>query len=134
MTCNRDCFNCPYEDCIVDDISYDEYKDSVTRDIKILFAPKPEIKSKRGRKKTLTFEQELLYRKNYYKKNGERIREYSRARYLSHKDVQYADGTHKCNRCKNIIPANDSHELCEVCREKKRIYQQKKRMMNKEIV
>ena len=29
--CNRDCFNCPYPDCIVDDMSRDEYRESAER-------------------------------------------------------------------------------------------------------
>ena len=25
-TCNRDCFNCPYEDCIVDEMTLEDFE------------------------------------------------------------------------------------------------------------
>ena len=33
MKCNRDCFNCKYDDCIVDDVSLTERIEQMQRDI-----------------------------------------------------------------------------------------------------
>ena len=33
MKCNRDCFHCKYEDCIVDDVTITERIDQMERDI-----------------------------------------------------------------------------------------------------
>ena len=51
--CNRDCFNCTYEDCIVNDISSEERSEIKERDRKIIDygsvikARPPRVKSRR---------------------------------------------------------------------------------------
>ena len=30
--CNKDCFNCPFEDCINDKMDYEDYVESANRD------------------------------------------------------------------------------------------------------
>ena len=67
--CDKDCFNCPYPDCIVDNDG------SESRDIdKIL-----------GLRK-----KKLEYSKKYYRDHIEERREYGRAYYRKHKDSMYA--------------------------------------------
>jgi hypothetical protein len=38
--CNRDCFHCKYEDCIVDDVSAMERVEQIERDINTQTMPK----------------------------------------------------------------------------------------------
>ena len=37
--CNKDCFNCPYEDCINDEMDYEDYKEAAVRDRELFMTP-----------------------------------------------------------------------------------------------
>ena len=64
--CNRDCFNCPYPDCILEELEADDYAEQRRIEREII-----NPKSKR---------QEKLAAKNraYYEANREKLRAYQR--------------------------------------------------------
>lgn len=56
--CEKDCFNCPYEDCINDEMDHEDYREAAARDRELFITPK-----KRER---------AAYQKAYYEKNREK--------------------------------------------------------------
>lgn len=60
MVCDKDCFHCPYDDCINDDITYEDFKSEQEID-KIIGIRKPMD----GRLQA--------QQKEYYQRNKERI-------------------------------------------------------------
>ena len=64
--CNRDCFNCVYEDCVLDDLSLEDYKQTTTIEKELLF-PKSQKQKKIA-----------AGQKAYYEANREKIRNYMR--------------------------------------------------------
>ena len=80
MKCNMDCFNCPYNDCLVDDIiSIQEMKDQnkdnvISKDYKRV-------------KKYLQSEKGKAWRKSYHQ--TEKYKEYQRAYEQKENRVQY---------------------------------------------
>lgn len=75
--CDRDCFHCPYPDCIVDEMSAQERRDSSNRERSIV--PKP------PGKRSGTYMGKEYYRA-YYHANQEKCRAYARAYYERHRD------------------------------------------------
>lgn len=66
--CNKDCFNCPFDDCVNDDLSLEEYKEDITNtDI-----PKS-LKLKRNRAN------------RYVRNHKQEIAEYQKKRYAENK-------------------------------------------------
>ena len=59
--CDKNCFACPYEDCICDDLTYEDYK--AEREIDLLT----------GAKEYKTSPNERARKKRYYEENKERI-------------------------------------------------------------
>ena len=59
--CGKNCFACPYEDCICDDLTYEDYK--AEREIDLLT----------GAKEYKTSPNERARKKRYYEENKERI-------------------------------------------------------------
>ena len=37
--CNKDCFNCPYEDCINDEMDHEDYQEAADRDRELFMTP-----------------------------------------------------------------------------------------------
>lgn len=70
--CNRDCFNCKYDDCILDCINEEERISSIERDIDILSEDKPGDS----------------YKKRYYWKNRDKCKQWSKETYYRHKEKQ----------------------------------------------
>ena len=62
--CNRDCFNCPYPDCIVDDMTAEEYREQ-SRIERELIRP-------RSRKEIAIAAKKREYREAKRKVGGER--------------------------------------------------------------
>lgn len=62
--CNKDCFNCPYEDCINDEMDHEDYREAAVRDRELFMTPK-----KRER---------AAYQKAYYEKNKEKRAAYQK--------------------------------------------------------
>ena len=76
MECNRDCFNCPFEDCIVDDLNADDYRALSVIEKEILF-PKTAKQKKiaAGKKAYYEANREKIAagQKAYYEANREKI-------------------------------------------------------------
>lgn len=72
MSCNMDCFNCTYADCINDRLTEAEVLESICEDRKI----------------TAEHSCEGSYRKQYYWKNVEKCRKQSRETYERRKDAK----------------------------------------------
>lgn len=87
--CNKDCFNCPYDDCINDEINERDYEELAEAE-KIAGIEKPKKKKKSySKEKKLQYYYEHRdhireYKKQYYLKNRERFIEYRRNYYQDH--------------------------------------------------
>lgn len=69
MLCNRDCFNCVHDDCVLDEVS----------DAESLAADRRDAEARRENAKS-------DYYKAYYRANAPRLREKSRAKYKANKE------------------------------------------------
>ena len=59
--CNRDCFNCVFEDCVLDELNHDDYKQSAAIEKELLFPQSAKQKKIAAGKKA------------YYEANREKI-------------------------------------------------------------
>lgn len=88
MVCNRDCFNCPYDDCIVDEMTEADLLESIELD-RSLFS-----QTKRRRKPATNqngcsqaeLEKRRAYARAYYHKNRHKLNERQKAYYEAHRD------------------------------------------------
>ena len=71
--CNKDCFNCPYEDCINDEMDHEDYREAAVRDRELAMTPK-----KRER---------AAYQKAYYEANREKIAAGKKAYRETHREA-----------------------------------------------
>ena len=78
MVCNEDCFHCPYEDCILDEITLNAFQE--LRDRR---KPQPECKAKST---YIRKDYKKEYFKKYYKANREDLLSYQAAYNASHID------------------------------------------------
>ena len=81
--CDRDCFNCKFEDCIREDVDFDELSDldEAERIAGIYIPPKAKKGEGKYKKRQLTEEQKELRRqkkKEYYRKNRDNILQWQR--------------------------------------------------------
>ena len=105
MQCNRDCFNCIFEDCIVNELLPEDLKEINQRDREIRFINKDNKRKKiaerqrkyheehreeineRQRKHRAEHKEEIAeYRRKYYAEHKEAINESQRKYYAAHKD------------------------------------------------
>ena len=79
--CNRDCFNCIYEDCILDEMDVADYRQSAAIEKELLF-PKSEKQKKiaAGKKAYYEANREKIAagQKAYREANREKINQYMR--------------------------------------------------------
>ena len=77
--CNRDCFNCIFEDCVLDELNHDDYKQSAAIEKELLF-PKSAKQKKiaAGQKAYYEANREKIaaWNKAYREANKEKIRKY----------------------------------------------------------
>lgn len=91
VSCNSNCFNCQYSDCIVDGVFDDEEKQSSWRDERaILLKVEADIdflrsKDKKTRKKQ-SWSSEADRIKNYYQENRELVLAKKRKYYIQNKE------------------------------------------------
>ena len=80
--CNKDCFNCPFPDCINDEMDHEDYLNSATIEKEIIL-PKTAKQKKLAAQKKAYYEanREKLaaQQKAYYEANREKLQEYGRA-------------------------------------------------------
>lgn len=126
MTCNRDCFNCPYDDCIVDDDTDSEIAESLLRDFEINQSENGIGVLLRGRGRPRHSHEDIARRKReYYKRNRELYIERSKDRYRE--VINRCElGEKICTRCAKPMDADYQLKLCPTCREKRREYQKER--------
>lgn len=74
MKCNRDCFNCPFDDCIEDELELEDYRAEAEMERELLFP-------KTAAQKKVAAQQKAWYEANREKYNRymrEYMREYKR--------------------------------------------------------
>ena len=75
MQCNRDCFNCIFEDCIVNELLPEDLKEINQRDREIRFINKDNKRKKIAERQ-----------RKYHEEHREEINESQRKYYAAHKD------------------------------------------------
>ena len=75
MKCDRDCFNCPYPDCIEDEMAAEDYDEARARDREIIFP------------KTRKEKQIAAKQKAYREANRDEIAAKKKAYYEANRDV-----------------------------------------------
>lgn len=90
--CNEDCFHCPYDDCIRDDLTAKTYRDLSTIDKEIV-NPK-------------TLKQQHIAAKNreYYETNREAYNAYHRAYYKKRKEQHHENRNEAEERNQDLLP------------------------------
>ena len=73
--CNKDCFNCPYDDCINDELDYEDYRAQTENDKAI----KDELRGEKSRKVA-------AQQRAYYQNNKEKVAAQKRAYYQNNKE------------------------------------------------
>ena len=73
-TCDRNCFSCPYDDCICDDLDYEDYLAETKID---LISGAKELKSTTKAR---------AYQKQYYEENKEKVAAYQKQYYEENKE------------------------------------------------
>lgn len=78
--CNRDCFHCPYEDCINDELLLEDYQ--VEKEIDLLSGAREYKTPKAIRASNKKYYEEnkekvAAYSKKYYEENKEKWKEYN---------------------------------------------------------
>jgi hypothetical protein len=77
--CNRDCFNCQYEDCIVDDMTLAEYAESRKRELTMHKTPEQKrIAAKQKAYYEANRDEIAAKQKAYYEANREAYNAYMR--------------------------------------------------------
>ncbi len=79
--CNRDCFHCPYEDCINDELLLEDYQ--VEKEIDLLSGAREYNTSESHRAAKKKYREEnkekvAAYSKKYYEENKEKWKEYNK--------------------------------------------------------
>lgn len=110
MTCNRDCFNCTFPDCVVDDISAEERRSARQLDAVALL---DDIKYREGKRSLRYYyahrEERLAYKKAWRESRREEIRDYYKAYYQKHREEirerqkQYTRRKREEMRCANDL-------------------------------
>lgn len=91
-TCNRDCFNCRYKDCVVSTVTVEERQQQDNRDKKADVDPEEVFKAKRREQKLRSYHkhkhdpQHIQYRIEYREKDREHHREVGREYYQKNKE------------------------------------------------
>jgi len=85
--CNRDCFNCPYEDCIVDGMTLEEYAESRQRELTMHKTPaQKRAAAKRKAYYEANRDEIAAKKKAYYEANRDEIAAKQKAYYEANRD------------------------------------------------
>ena len=87
--CNKDCFNCPFDDCINDEMDSEDYAEAAKRDNLIKDTPERQRRLANQRSYYCSHREEILaYEREYRQKNRELIRAKSRHQYREKRKAQ----------------------------------------------
>lgn len=96
MKCNRDCFNCPYDDCIEDELELEDYRAEAEMERELLFSKTAAQKKAAARQKAYreaNREKVAARQKAWYEANRENwaryMREYRRKK--KQKEAAYGE-------------------------------------------
>ena len=88
-TCDRNCFSCPYDDCIYDGLDYDDYLAENTLDL-ISGAKELKYSTKARAKRKQYYEENkekvAAYQKQYREENKEKVAAYQKQYYEENKE------------------------------------------------
>ena len=98
MTCDRDCFNCQYPDCICDDMTYEDWRE----DLEEYIAPKTAAQKRIAANKA-----------KYYAENKERIADYQAKYRAENKERIAANAAKYYAENKERIAANKAKYYAE---------------------
>ena len=80
--CNKDCFRCPFEDCVLDELDYEDYKELSAIESDFI-VQKTDIQKKLAAQKKAYYEanreKEAARQKAYYEANREKLAAYQKA-------------------------------------------------------
>ena len=72
--CNKDCFHCPYPDCINDDMDHEDYIEAAKRDLELRSTPeKRKVAAQQKAYRENNREKVAAQQKAYYKANREKL-------------------------------------------------------------
>lgn len=74
MTCNRDCFNCQYPDCICDDMTYEDWREDLEEYIAPKTAAQRRIAANQAKYRAENKERIAANKAKYYAENKELFR------------------------------------------------------------
>ena len=92
--CNKDCFNCPFPDCVLDELDAEDYRKA--KEVDDLLHPKTKQQKKLAAQK-----------RAYYEANRDKLAAQKRAYYEANRDKVAAQQKEK-RRCTPITTASSS--------------------------
>ena len=100
--CNKDCFHCPYPDCVADDtMDLEDYREARERDLDLRRTPEQKkLAAKQKAYREANREEIAAYRKAYYEANREEIAAYQKAYYEANREElsAYKKAYYEANR------------------------------------
>ena len=85
--CDKDCFNCSYDDCILDDLDYDDYKELAAIDKELVRTPeKTKLAAQQRAYREANKEKLAAQQRAYYQANKEKLAARQRAYYQANKE------------------------------------------------
>lgn len=84
--CNMDCFNCPYPDCINDEMTAEDYQEALQRDrVTLNSKEKLKLNEKKRAYYADNRERRLAWQRDYYQANRDHIRAMRKAHYYANR-------------------------------------------------
>lgn len=83
--CNKDCENCPFDDCINDEMDAQDYRDAAQRDKLCMTERQKKMKAQNRRSYLKKKEEKLAYSRAYYRANKEKAAAYQKAYRAEHR-------------------------------------------------
>ena len=86
--CNKDCFHCPYPDCVADDtMDLEDYREARERDLDLRRTPEQKkLAAKQKAYREANREEIAAYQKAYYEANREELSAYKKAYYEANRE------------------------------------------------
>lgn len=129
MMCDRNCFECPYPDCVLDEVSLEEYRESDERDKQEERAEKlASAKDKKAEWRIKNIEKHRKSCREYAERNPDRMRKY----YEDNKDAINEKRRSYRERNRDRIRAAERERMRRYRAENPEYYRQKEREAREE--